>query len=389
MTHKIIKTILITCCAITTGFAQYDKKRGAHIGLIYPLSTNGIRAIDYSNKISLHAIAGVSGNEESLCLSGFSSFVMQDANGFIASGFSNAILGSSRGAQLAGFVNFTGGNVTGFQGSGFTNVTLQNVRGVQVAEFLNVAGSVNGLQGAGFGNITIEHVNGAQIGGFMNISKTINGFQGAGFMNVAKDVKGVQVAGFMNKSKDVNSQVAGFLNIAKDVKGVQLSGFINIADSSDYPIGLINIVKKGDKAIGVTVDQNLTTMVGFRSGGKVLYGIVGVGSNFKNYDDPLLAVELGLGARVNITRHFRINTEAVFSSVSDLYDGADIFSSVRLLPAVRFGAIEIFGGPTFNYFAVTNNYNRSVIESYAWGSYEYGDFHGAQFGAMGGIQFHF
>ncbi|MEZ5017296.1 MAG: hypothetical protein R2800_09615 [Flavipsychrobacter sp.] len=389
MTHKIIKTILVTCCAITSCFAQYDESRDAHIGLIYPLSTNGIRAIDYSNKMSLHAIAGVSGNEENLCLSGLASFVMQDANGLIASGFTNAVLGNSKGAQLAGFVNFTRGNITGFQGAGFTNITLQHVHGVQAAEFLNISGSVNGLQGAGFGNITTQNVNGAQLGGFMNISKTVTGFQGAGFMNISTDVKGVQIAGFMNKSKDVNSQAAGFLNIAKEVKGVQLSGFMNIADSSDYPIGLVNIIRKGDKAIGVTVDQNLTSIIGFRSGGKVLYGIVGVGSNLKNYDDPLLAIEMGLGAHLNITKHFRINTEAVFSTVSDLYDGADVSTSVRLLPALRFGAIEIFGGPTFNYFAVTNNYNNSVIDSYAWGKHEYGDFYGAQFGAIGGIQFHF
>jgi hypothetical protein len=36
---------------------------------------------------------------------------------------------------------------------------------------------------------------------------------------------------------------------------VQLSGFINIADSCDYPIGLVNIIKNGDAAIGASIDE--------------------------------------------------------------------------------------------------------------------------------------
>ncbi len=357
MTRNIATTILLLSLTLFQAQAQYDESSDFHIGLVYPLSTNGIKAINYSNKFSLHAIAGISGNEENFALSGCANFVMQDANGFIGAGSANAVLGDVNGAQLAGFMNFTGGNT-------------------------------RGLQGAGFGNLTIQHASGAQLGGFMNIAKSVDGFQGAGFMNISGDMDGAQIAGFMNIAKDVDMQAAGFLNKARNVSSVQLSGFMNIADSSDYPIGLINIIRTGEKAIGVTVDQNLTSMLAFRSGGRVLYGIVGVGGNFKNYDDPVMAIELGLGAHIHITRHFRINTEAVMSGLSDYSDGAEFATSIRILPAVKLGMVEIFGGPTFNYFNITDDYSNSVIDTYAWGSYEYGEFHGAQFGVIGGIQLH-
>ena len=41
------------------------KESNAHIGLVYPLSTNGVAAAEYRNKFSLHAIGGLSASEES------------------------------------------------------------------------------------------------------------------------------------------------------------------------------------------------------------------------------------------------------------------------------------------------------------------------------------
>lgn len=377
MTFKSIITAALGISLAFNAAAQKDteKKGYAHIGLIYPLSTNGIKAIEYNNIFSLHAIAGVSGGEQAFCASGFASFVKNDANGFIASGFANAILGDAKGVQLGGFMNLVGGEATGLQAGGF----------------MSFAGYTKGAQLGGFANLTLEHVQGAQAGGFMNIAKTVNGAQIAGFMNVASDVDGAQLAGFMNVGRDVDAQAAPFLNIAREVKGVQLSGFINIADSSDYPIGFINIIRKGEKSIGVTVDNNLTNMLSFRSGGRVLYGIVGIGSNFRtyDYDNPIMAVEFGLGAHLNLTKHFRINFEGVASSLSDFEEDAEFNASARILPSLKFGHVEVFGGPTFNYFAHSDSYDNSVVERYAWGSNDRGYVQGIYFGAIGGIQFHF
>ena len=86
------------------------------------------------------------------------------------------------------------------------------------------------------------------------------------------------MVGSLIRAGDIKgSQIAGFMNIARKVKGVQIAGFINIADSSATPIGLINIIRNGEKSISISADETLTWLLSFRSGGKILYGIVGGG----------------------------------------------------------------------------------------------------------------
>lgn len=47
-----------------TSIAQ--ESRPAHIGLVYPLSTNGVDAPSVSNNFSVHAIYGISAGESGL-----------------------------------------------------------------------------------------------------------------------------------------------------------------------------------------------------------------------------------------------------------------------------------------------------------------------------------
>src|SRR5690606_22129835 len=122
---------------------------------------------------------------------------------------------------------------------------------------------------------------GLQITGIVNLSENVDGMQLSGTGNVSQHVKGLQLGGIVNLAHDVKgSQVAGILNKAGRVTGIQLSGIINMADSSDYPIGLINIIKNGERSIGISTDENLSSLISFRSGGRKLYGIIGLGSNF-------------------------------------------------------------------------------------------------------------
>src|SRR5690606_3868538 len=151
----------------------------------------------------------------------------------------------------------------------------------------------------------------------VNLAKSVKGVQVAGFGNNAKDAN-VQAAGFYNIAENVNTQIGGFINIAKDVKGVQLSGFINIADSCDFPVGIINISRKGEKFLGATVDDDLTSLITFRSGGKYLYGIIGVGANFR-YPTAVYASEAGIGAHLPLGKSFRLNGEIVSTSLSDYW----------------------------------------------------------------------
>lgn len=309
LTKKItlLKAIIFALLVLTSFnlFAQLPGK--IHFGLIYPLSTNGTHAPLDTNNFSIHLIAGVSAAERGLTFAGFSNFIRKDAVGSQFAGFSNHIGGKADGTQFAGFANTYGGG-KGAAFGGFTNIAHGDVKGAQFAGFANIAGNMKGAQFAGF-------------------------------LNYANSIKG--------------AQFAGFINIAKKVKGAQIAGFINIADSSDYPIGIINIIKNGEKSIGVTTDETQTTILSFRSGGKALYGIIGIGYNFKN-EDEVYAAELGLGAHFFSSNAFSLNTELVATTLESFESGEYFKTSFRLMPNLKlFKTLGIFGGPSVN-FVTTN-----------------------------------
>jgi len=330
-------------CFSITAFAQTEERTSvAHIGLIYPLSTNGKNAADYTNMFSLHAIAGLSKAETGVAISGISLLIKDSAKGVQISGVSNIILNSSDGVQIAGVAN----------------ITRHESRGIQIAGFMNFGEEAGAVQVAGFGNVT------------------------------SKSVKGLQLSGFLNRTEDVNTQISGFMNIAKNVKGVQLAGLINIADSSDYPIGLLNFVKNGEKSISLTVDETATTMASFRSGGRVLYGILGVGYNLKNDDKSLYGIEAGLGAHITVSNKFRINTEVVTQTLSDFKSGDHFKNTLRILPAFKIlPQLEIFGGPSLNYVDYSKGKGDGLISHYLWKERRGEDFRGLYFGFNAGMHF--
>lgn len=352
---------------------QPKRIAAAHIGLVYPISTNGTAAHQYTNAMSFHAIAGISSAELSFC----------------AAGVTNIVLDKSQGVLIAGFSNHVRNRVTGLQAAGFMNTVRHHSKGVQAAGFLNISGHMKGAQLSGFVNIALDNVKGFQGAGFYNLSmgKT-RGAQIAGFMNNAGNVAGVQLAGFMNTAENVNTQAAGFINKAKKVKGVQLSGFMNIADSSDYPIGFVNIVKKGYKSLGITMYDGNTTMATFRSGGRVMYGVVGMGINHKRFE-PLYALEGGIGANINISKLFRVKLEGTSTSYTDFEDEIYLKSSLRILPAVSLGnRLELFAGPTINSVQSDDYDGKGISNNYIWSNYDWGTFNGLYIGFAAGMHFH-
>lgn len=397
MTSKILTLATFILGFAATAIAQ----ERANIGLVYPLSTNGTNAWHCNNLLSLNLIAGVSAAESGLCLAGVSNTVKDSTSGLIAAGVVNVIGGNAKGVQAAGVVNVVKGQVTGIQASGFINVcgslygmqtagfcnvSRGNVTGIQYAGFVNKAKNVN-VQYAGFTNIA-DSVRGAQFSGFNNTALgSVKGIQAAGFSNEAQDVH-TQLAGFINTARNVEgAQIAGFINVAKKVKGVQISGFINIADSSDYPIGLINLIKKGEKAIGVSVDETGTTMATFRSGGKVLYGMVGAGIN--NYkSDGLYAIGAGIGAHLVFTKHFRVNIEAAMNTLTGFNHNYFINTGLRIYPSFKVARLEIFGGPSINYGAYSRRLDHNPVNNPIWSNNYYNYRQDVHFGFVGGIQVH-
>ena len=96
--------------------------RHVNIGLIYPISTNGVQAKTYTNYFSLNAVAGLSRAETGLSLAGFANVVLDSASGVQIAGFAN-VVGRSIGVELAGFGNFTRRNSSGVQVAGFINAS--------------------------------------------------------------------------------------------------------------------------------------------------------------------------------------------------------------------------------------------------------------------------
>lgn len=310
--------------ASSHGSAQSTKVKDVHLGLVYPLSTNGRAAGEYSNRLSFHVLTGLSKAETGLSLAGIALDIRDSASGLQCSGFLNRIGNRADGAQIAGF--------------------------------MNIVGSSNGISMAGFANLCRDSSSGAQ------------------------------VAGFINRSGNTGSQVAGFINIAKKVRGIQLAGFINIADSSDYSIALLNFIRDGERSIGISTDETLTTLLSFRSGGHKLYSILAIGYNNKDHDD-LFAWQTGLGMHFPITHSFRVDVEGVTTGLTD-FKREDYFrTTLRVLPSIRFARrMLLFAGPSCNYIRSDRGVGAGLVSHYTWKEREpSGQLHGIYFGVSGGI----
>lgn len=333
------------------------KRKPFHIGLVYPLSTNGTDAGKYVNKVSLHWFAGYAAGLE----------------GFEAAGFGNIENDFVQGAQFAGYFNFVKNDVAGGQLAGFANINGGYTKGAQLAGFLNiVADSVEAGQFAGFANINTGKTTGAQFAGFMNVTtNNINAGQFAGFINYAHHVNGAQLAGFTNIAiDDVNGfQGSGFINVARNVKGVQLSIF-NLADSIDgVPIGLLSIVRKnGYRKLEVWSSEALQANVAFKIGVEKFYNIFAFGTQFSD-DEFRWGGGMGFGSVLYTGKTFSVNLDLLsiyLQEEDDKYRVEDLIdteggtlkvydSDLNLLNSLRLGLnfqlakhLGIFVAPTFN-----------------------------------------
>jgi hypothetical protein len=372
MTKVFFTTLLLLSLTTTTQAQQYNCLGGIHIGFVYPLSTNGKLAGQYTNNCSFHALAGVSYAEQAFCASGISNIVHHDANGFAGAGICNIIGGNTQGVQCAGVVNVSRGNLRGVQAAGVTNVLKDSLEGVQAAGINNVARDVQGVQAAGI----------------HNLARNVEGMQVAGLANTAQAAD-MQVAGLINTSKTtVDVQVAGLINVAHKVKGAQIAGLINIAESCEYPIGLINIIKNGEKAIGWSLDDKGTQMISLRSGSHKLYGILGVGGNYNG--EGLLALEGGIGLRTPLAFFFRLNMELAYMTMTDFQHGSYQQSTFRLFPSLKLGRhLELYGGPTFAFISRDNTLRDAPESKYVWSQEVQDQLHGVNIGFMGGVQWYF
>ncbi len=302
-TILIVTALLGATGASAQGDGEYRSR--VQVSLFPPMSTNGTRAAMYTNDFSFNILAGVSQNERAFALAGLTNIVRGDATGFLSAGLANIVGGQGRAVQFAGLTNLVGG----------------------------------------------DHV-GAQFGGLVNVARDVDGAQFGGLVNVACDVEGAQFAGLANVAGDVRGlQIGGLFNVAKNVRGVQMAGLFNVARRSDYPIGIVNVIKEGEMGVAVGYNEIGTTSLTLRSGGRVLYGIIGLGYNHRAPRKEAASIMGGYGAHINIVPWLRINNELTVESIGIFSNHSDTFKAgYALLPAFRpVRQIEIFGGPSINF----------------------------------------
>lgn len=287
---KAMGILLMLAAAASSVFpaaARESRLAAFQFSFFPPIGTNGLKSAEYINGASVNLMVGVSAGEKCLVLSGFGGIVR----------------GSATGAQIAGLWNHVSGDGAGLAAAGLTNTTKRYV--------------------------------GVQIAGLANASKEFAGTQVAGMVNVSGDLSGVQLA--------------GLVNIARKVKGSQIAGLVNIAEESDWPVGLVNIVKKGEMGIGASYDLLGNALVAFRSGGRYSYGIIGVGFNHRAGNS--LAIEAGYGIHIPILPWLRVSNEFKAMSISTGSSRTDLNFSWLLAPSFVLGRhFNIFGGPSLNYF---------------------------------------
>ncbi len=74
--------VMVAVC--TAGVAQ--KRSAFHLSLFPPVSSNGMKAWEYTNKASLSLLVGISGGEEVFSMAGLGTIVRGDISGLPAFG---------------------------------------------------------------------------------------------------------------------------------------------------------------------------------------------------------------------------------------------------------------------------------------------------------------
>ena len=363
--------VLTTLCLAATATAQENRYSTLHVGLFPPLSSNGRAASLYTNGISINLLAGVSANERYLSINGIAGIVFGNGAAVQVSGLYNHIQRDITGVAIGGIVNYIGGRANGLQIGGLLNITsavkgmqiggilniADNVRGVQIGGILNMADNVAGVQIGGITNMA-DNTRGVQIGGFWNSADNFTGLQIAGLWNSTDNFTGLQIAGLWNATDNVRgAQISPILNKADRVKGLQLS-LINIAEHNDYPVGLLNFIEDGEMSIALFYDDLCNIGIDFRSGGRVLYGIVGLSYDLGriNTEHPeYFSITAGIGAHANLLRWLRLDNELIVSThtlAGDISRHTPVYNSFAyrlLLAAKPIHWLEVFAGPTVRY----------------------------------------
>jgi hypothetical protein len=251
------------------------------------------------------------------------------------------------GVQMAAGANVVLGDVRGVQ-LATTDIALGFVRGAQLGVVSFAKGDIEGAQLAtvsvGGGSLV-----GAQIGVVNVLAGSVVGNQ-SGVVNVASaDVEGAQLGVVNITSGSVNGVQVGTTNVATgEVRGTQV-GIVNYADVSDYPVGVVSVVRHGRTSADGWVTESGFALAGVRHGGRVIHNVYGVGVH--GTTPTVWSFALGIGVRAELATKLHVDFETIaywmqrgqpFSQDAQV---ASVGASFGYALSPVFG---VFAAPTFN-----------------------------------------
>ena len=228
---------------------------------------------------------------------------------------------SGAGEEVRFSVNLWGQQLErlrGVQVSLVSGVVTGEMRGAQFALVSNRAGAAHGLQAAvatntaAAGSHALQAAVGANFanddfhGGQLSVgvnwaSGSVTGAQLATGLNVAGELHGVQLSSGLNVAGDTFGVQLGLVNIAREVHGLQV-GLVNISEDAAAPIGLVNLVAKGQHDAQVFATAAGPGAV-FKLGGRALYTALEV-TSWRGASAQDVAALAGLGVELGRGRFF-------------------------------------------------------------------------------------
>jgi hypothetical protein len=257
------------------------------------------------------------------------------------------------------------GDVHGLQ-LAVANVSLGDISGAQIGVVDFAKGRIDGLQLATV-SIAGGSLSGAQIGVANLLGGSVEGNQTAVVNLAGGEVNGAQVGVVNVANGHLDGAQVGVANIVNgDVNGTQI-GVVNYADTSDYPIGVVSIVRNGRTTADAWVTETGMGMAGVRHGGRVLYNIYGVGA--RGFSPTAWAMALGIGGRAELAPKLHLDLEAIAYWVQQkepFIKEAQISSLGGNIGYDISSVFGVFGGPTYNVL-VTQDPDLLDVKP-AWGS---------------------
>lgn len=326
MKTKLCLTVLFTFITHLGLFAQENnttKNRAVQVTFGYPIGSNGINSMDYSNSFSLNILYGLNGGV--------------------------------RGAEIGSIFNYNKGNVTGAQMAGVANINT---------------GFTNGVALSGVFNLSKGNLQGAQISTINWASNELIGTQ-ISVLNYATSFQGLQL-GVMNYTEKFNGLQVAVVNIANDAE-------------TGVSFGLINVVNGGLFEIELTTGEVLYANLNYKMGTDRLYTIYKAGiSSYKNM--MVNSYGLGFGTTVYLGERSMLNIDLSGNQIildndwdSDLnmLNKLDVnykftitdFFTVLVGPSLNIYVSEVFNGEGYGtleipYTLSTNEYSSGTVASW-------------------------